>query len=361
MPPVQEGGKLLGEGTYGCVFDPPLKCTKRKRVHKKNESKHTVSKITSIQTGELEFETSIQLEKFPGASKYFVLMDELCVPEPKAKQQDPDVSKCDLLQGEKLTQQAQLNMPFGGIALRNVPRIPQRLDFFKMGQHLLEAGTILLMQGIVHRDIHPMNILVDSPTTCKLIDFGLSWRPELLTLANMAENKMFLMFEPQFMQEPPEVTYGNGIRANVPEPIVFAKIYDGKHVLALVQKTLGITKESQINRLKRFLRQSKSVQDQNAYAFFKVYWSKFDAWAIGANLLTLWTDFMFESTFSQQPAYLAMKPTVQRVLRGLLDCDAAHRFDCVEALELWAPESSILQNTRVKQWLKEQKGIRAKL
>jgi serine/threonine protein kinase len=361
MPPIQEGGKLLGEGVYGCVFDAPLQCTKRKRVVKDKSTKPAVGKITSVQTGQLEFNMTSQLAPFPGADKYFVLIDEFCIPEAKAKQKDPDIDKCELLQGAQITKQSQLIMPFGGTPLRTVPHTPQRIHYYKMGQHLLEAGTILLMQGVVHRDIHPMNILVDSPTTCKLIDFGMAWRPDLLTLANMTEYKMYLQFEPTFMQEPPEVTYGNGKRSDVDDPIIFARIFDKKQELMLVQKVLGIPKSAQINRLKSFLQQSKSVQEQNTYAFFKVYWSKFDAWAIGANLLTLWTDLVYDPAFEHQPYYKTKKQDILRVLRGLMDCDAARRMDCAEALQVWAPESPLLQNTNVKKWLKEQAAIRAKL
>jgi hypothetical protein len=361
MPPVQEGGKLLAEGSYGCVFDPPLKCTKPKRLAKLKPTKHTVGKITSIQSGQTEFGAAQQLAKAPNAEKYFVLIEEFCVPEAKAKQQEPDLPKCSFLNNIVLPNQAQLVMAFGGTPLRNVPRLPSRLDYYKIGQHLLEAGTLLLMQGIVHRDIHPLNVLVDSPTTCRLIDFGMSYRPDLLTLSNLQQNRMFLQFDPRFSQEPPEVTYGNGIRSNVPEPIIFARLFDKKQELSLVQTVLGISKQAQINRLKGFLQQSKSVQEQNAYIFFKLYWSKVDAWSIGAVLLTLWTDFQYEPSFEHQQVYQTKKQTILKAIKGLLDCDAAHRFDCAEALAIWAPDSAVLNQANVKAWLKEQAAIRSQL
>ena len=195
----------------------------------------------------------------------------------------------------------------------------------------------------------------------KIIDYGMAWRPDLLTLANMTEYKMYLQFEPQFTQEPPEVTYMNGLRVNVPEPILFARLFDKKEPLAAVQKVLGLSKAAQITRLKTFLQLSKSVQERNEYSFFKVYWSKFDPWAIGVILLTLWIDLLYDPSFAYQPVYKTKKQQILKVLKGLMDCDAAHRMDCAEALELWAPESSLLQNTSVKKWLKEQADIRSKL
>jgi hypothetical protein len=362
MPPIQEGGKLLGQGVYGCVFDPPLKCTKRKRIvpkqgQAKGQTLHSVGKITSLESGLKEQTMTEQLAKAPNADKYFVLLEEICVPEARSKQQEPDLPKCSFVKDVLLPNQAQLIMPFGGQPIRFVPRIPSRIDLYKMGQHILEAGTLLLMQKVVHRDIHPMNILVDSPTTCKLIDFGMAWRPDLITMGT----NLGLQFDPAFMQEPPELTYGNGILANVPEPVIFARIFDKKRELALIQTVLGISKDAQINRLKTFLKESKSIQERNAFVFFKLYWSKFDAWAIGANLLALWTDFMYEPSFEQQPVYKFKKQTVLQVLKGLMDCDAARRFDCAEALAIWAPDSPVLQQANVKAWLKEQGAIRAKL
>lgn len=360
MPPVQEGGKLLGEGVYGCVFDPPLKCTKPKRVVR-TRTNHKVGKITSIASGQTEFGATSQLAKVPNADKYFVLIEEMCVPEAKAKQQEADLPKCTFLKDTVLPNQAQLVMAFGGTPLRNVPHISSHLNYFKLGQHLLEAGTFLLTQGVVHRDIHGMNVLVDSPTSCRLIDFGMSYRPDLLTLSNLKENRMFLQFSPEFSQEPPEVTYGNGIRSNIPEPILFARLFDKKRELALIQTVLGISKEAQIHRLKTFLNLSKSVQEQNWFAFFKLYWSKVDAWSIGAILLTLWTDFQYDPMFEQEPFYQMKRQPILKVIKGLMDCDAARRFDCAEALAIWAPDSAVLDRPNVKAWLKEQGGIRAKL
>jgi serine/threonine protein kinase len=360
MLPVQEGGKLLGEGVYGCVFDPPLKCTKRKRVVP-SKANHKVGKITSEWAGNREYEIAAELGKLPNAEKYFVLIDEICKPEPKLKQEEPDLPKCTFLKDTILPNQVQITMPFGGTALRFIPRTPQRLDYFKLGQHLLEAGTLLLMQKIVHRDIHGLNILVDSPSSYRLIDFGMAWRPDRLTLANMSEYRLYLQFDPQFSQEPPEITYINGINSNIAEPIIFAQIYDKKKELDLVQTVLGISKNAQIQRLKTFIRQSKSIQDHNDYIFFKLYWSKIDAWSIGALLMGIWTDFVFDPAFEQQPVYKNKKPLIFKILRGLLDCDSAHRLDCAEALALWAPDSPLLQQANVKAWLKEQEGIRAKL
>jgi hypothetical protein len=59
--------------------------------------------------------------------------------------------------------------------------------------------------------------------------------------------------------------------------------------------------------------------------------------------------------------YQTKKQTILKVIKGLLDCDAARRMDCAEALAMWAPDSAVLNQANVKTWLKEQAAIRAKL
>ena len=54
---LQEGGVYLGKGRYGCVYSPPLKCSKKVTI-----PKNSVGKITSIEDSRIEFSISSKTE-----------------------------------------------------------------------------------------------------------------------------------------------------------------------------------------------------------------------------------------------------------------------------------------------------------
>jgi hypothetical protein len=74
METKQDGGKLLGEGVYGCVFDKPLSCKSGAKRAKKVLTKQ-VGKITNPYSANWEFEISELLRQVPYADDYFLLIN----------------------------------------------------------------------------------------------------------------------------------------------------------------------------------------------------------------------------------------------------------------------------------------------
>ncbi len=352
----QEGGRFLGEGVYGCAFEPALKC---KKVFVKNKKTRTVGKLTRIRDGQTEFEASQKLKEIPNAENYFTIIQQLCTPLPRYKQEDPELNKCEILKKTNIDTMVQLVMPFNGKPLYSIQKTPATVHFYKMGRHLLEAGALLLTKKIVHGDLHPANILVSSPQVVKVIDFGLAWSPDKLTLANV--DLLARTFFPQCLQEPPEVTYLQGLLAKMPEKLILSRIQEEKSLLNSIEKVYGIPIRYQMDDLKEFIKGSKAVKEANYYSFYKLYWSKIDAWAIGYDLLMLYIEMMMVYGDNVSPDLEKNKRNVLTAIRGLLETDPAKRLDAAEALELWDPKSKVLEMDDVQEWLIKQKPMRYKI
>ena len=69
-----EGGRLIGEGTYGCVFQPPLLCKKKQILKSK------VGKLTSEEDMIREVTAAKVLSKIKETKYYFLLtvLNRIC-------------------------------------------------------------------------------------------------------------------------------------------------------------------------------------------------------------------------------------------------------------------------------------------
>jgi hypothetical protein len=359
----QDGGTLLGQGAYGCAFSPPLKCITRKTGPSRGRK---VGKITSTEDAKKEFTVSKHLEGLYHADSYFTLIESLCSPAPRTQQTEKDLAKCDALKssvsiGNLLPGKSQVIMPFAGVPLALTPHRVANINFFAMGKHLLEAGTLLLSARIIHGDLHMMNIMGNSRTSATFIDFGQAWSVDELSLANL--NKRFHAFNPRIGQNPPECCVIDGLtEANPPSlQTILNRMRDQNPLFPLIQQLFQIPIDTQIATLRRFVQTSWSFQEENWFTFYKLYWSKFDAWAIGVNIVVMYAGLLMDPAFERSEEFRRNGNMPLRVIKGMLSLDPGYRMDCAEALTIWAPESPILQVPAVKRWTQEQARVRAQL
>ncbi len=354
-----EGGRLLGQGAYGCVFTPKLLCKTPLPSIKQQGVNYSVGKVTTPQEAKKEIIVSSLLRDFPKITNYFILPIPDCIPEEESKQKDKDVAQCEIIDKKDtgLHTLIQLKMPLGGKPLAELQKNTKNIDFYKFGQQLLEAICILTTHGVIYNDLHGYNVLLTHPAKPQIIDFG--WC-SFLNLIKGEDDMAFTSFQSdkQYDQQPPEFVLMNALMHNrlssgkkySMDEIIDATIAK-KHVIKetlvpLFQKTIDECK----NYLRNFYQHSKTLQSQDFYKFYKMYWPKFDAWSVGVLLSKVYRDLMFDRNFVEGSDYQNHKAMYRNVLEGLTMIDPSKRMDTIQALRLWNPKSSIVHHPKIQSW-----------
>jgi serine/threonine protein kinase len=228
-------------------------------------------------------------------------------------------------------------MPYGGLPL-NVYRINLTnfnvMDFII---HFIEAGAILNLFGIVHRDIHQGNILVDDEEVPRIIDFNLA----IPVKSDVTNNKLKHKYDYVLAQEPPDSTLVNAIMTGFNYQRVIDSIVEKKPILKKVRNILAVSSNDQLLSLEQFYRESKAVKAGNQVGWFNNYWRTIDSWAVGVNIidlilkLSLWPEFSY--TLNK------IRPKLFPVLRKMCEVNPKKRIDCVQALNYIAPNSFIIR------------------
>ena len=186
------GGKVIGSGTYGCVFKPPLKCEGESKRPKNYISK--VMETYSARDEDREIRTILDLVKdIPNHEDYFMVSGvKLCKPQLPALSDYKDYNdKCHALLrknikswdfGKELGKGniMMLQIPDGGASIDDLFNEPvSNNEFYDINRALIK----LMIHGVVplnnsntlHMDVKGGNIVYSKrEKKAKLIDWGLS-------------------------------------------------------------------------------------------------------------------------------------------------------------------------------------------
>ena len=352
------GGRLLGKGVYGCVFDPPLKCHYGKGRH----SEKKVGKLTEAESLQNELLAYTTFKNKPEATKYLIFgeMNTFCKKGPKGEpaielsgQTEKDLNKCELIKEDGIDKLYHYQMENGGPTLysklNTLNLSPKEFPFIQFMEQMLEIGAFMVMNGFIHHDLHIKNIVIDMPFKTRLIDFGRCY-----TAAKISDemiDSFKTKYSPRHGQVTPEYTVQEGLWSDVSLKRIFEDIKYEKEPLKLVQRLFGQSRDEQMVELKQFWRKSRSVQEGDFTKFWKTYWPAVDAWAIGDVLATTFYKLSLSNQFMKNPEIKAKYPVVKGIICGLLKASPLRRIDSVQARALFDPTNQLVTSASGKAWL----------
>jgi len=196
--------KLIGEGSYGCVFKPTMTCKKTAKRKKQNYT-NKIAKFMYKEDALKELAEYTIVKKIDPASEYFLGKPNMCSPD--IKENDPALEKCRLYQESKtsktIADYSILILQDGGEDLVSFSKYISELSINSNTTHVIRVfwtESVRLMKGLLlfekngisHHDLKPQNIVYNkNKRRAKFIDFGLTRRIDyVLQLCRNDKNRM---------------------------------------------------------------------------------------------------------------------------------------------------------------------------
>lgn len=191
---------VLGEGAFGCVIKPSLKCNDMPGI----PYDHYISKLMKSNAAKQELSDFIIISQLDKKKKYHLGTPTICVPDIKEADVIQDIEKCKRFNGQDVLLHPEdyriLILKDGGYDLSIFCKL--HLKQFVLGHnssqlfwlhihHLFKGLVFFKNNDIVHYDLKPQNIVFD-PQTMKFqfIDFGLMNRTStIIETSKKSENK----------------------------------------------------------------------------------------------------------------------------------------------------------------------------
>lgn len=186
ITPPSERSNVVGEGTYGCVHRPSLKCNKSPKNIDYNNKISKIGKKQNINEEITEYKTIDAIDKkaffYPGKPKN-------CLPL-KDADTIAAIDECKDFKGADIKKYKLLIMTDGGEDLEKFsteierrliydpslePELQQKMELFWIEAHRMFLGVLkFIKSGVVHHDLKSRNIVFNqSKNRINFIDFGL--------------------------------------------------------------------------------------------------------------------------------------------------------------------------------------------
>lgn len=321
------GGKYVEEGSYGCIFTPILKCADKPQKILNPSDNLSYSKIAIVKEAKYEFSIGKRISEIPIWRNYFVITESICKP---ARITDIDKNKCSVINEKKMSELKMMNMEYGGVSLSNYSYDLNTFDLMGFVTHLIAAGALLNLYGIVHTDLHYGNILVD--IVPRIIDFNLSIDTKNIDLHPHRHD--------DYYQEPPDSTIANAIaKGGYDIDKIISSIIDKKAILNKIINILQVSRVDMYTSLNNFYQ--TNIDNLEINTWFENYWWKIDSWSIGVIILKIIDQNSTSTKF--EPILRRHKNVLFPMLKRLVAVSPVDRIDCVQALNYLNPKHFIIK------------------
>ncbi len=337
---AQSGGRLLGQGVYGCTFEPAPRCAGG-QVFSRIQGLPAVGKVT-VEDPKEEVAVGRAIMALPMAKQYFALPTETCKPAfPIA---DEQAERCMFLDDEesevKPADLAMMVLPMAGQTLLkwSIDRPRLAANYRRLFVHLLEGMVIYQQAGYVHNDIHQDNILVDGAGVARYIDFGLAFK--IAEVRTWRDANLGIRFKPKYVWQAPEVHLWRMLQNGV-------RVTDGVAQLKAINPEYGQmeqllpSRKTALVALTDLANTSSSIRRKDGGAYVRAYGKRFDAWRIGLCMWMLWVDLLVWSDINKTPLW-GQRDEIRRVLNGLTQFDPRDRITAAQALAELDPRSRLI-------------------
>ncbi len=195
---------IIGEGSYGCVHKPSIECKKSPSPGFNYDE--YVSKIMKTKYAEKELSEFLIIHRVDPSEKYHLGEPIICEPDYKNDSTIKEVEKCKQLAdfSDKTKDDfSLLLLKYGGpdikgFCKKNINKYLSTNKDKKINNilleihHLLKGLKVFRENDIIHYDIKPQNILINSRTGKMVyIDFGLmKQKNELIDLCKTNKNTL---------------------------------------------------------------------------------------------------------------------------------------------------------------------------
>lgn len=345
----QVGGRFIGKGVYGCVFEPVPRCKDGRTFRRTAGGLPAVGKLASddITT---ELRAGKTLMALPDAASYFAVPSESC--EPALPIADNEASKCPFLKHPEQQGHEKISMlilPQGGVRINQWGQGRRMATHFeRILIHLLEGIALYQSAGLIHNDIHPGNVLVSDSGVGRFIDFGLSF--QLATVRKWSDAKQGSRFRPTIVMPPPETFIWQMITNGISVRNGYRQMLAAPGFTTVYPPLERFKQEEFIPEMEAFVRASGDLRSRDGGTFARRFAKKWDTWRLGIVMWDEWNKIIERPHLLRDPEvaekFWERRDILRTVLRGMTRFDPRKRWSAPRALFELAPSSPFARDPR---------------